>query len=694
MKAIRIPLLALLFTAVCLSSFSVQAAEPYKGYTYNSFGTAVPSQTGYAAQSIIASGDIKDSSGVSISNLKAPSDIFVDNEGNIYLLDSGNNRIIITDENFGNAKVVSEFTFEGQAIKLSSPTGIFVDNAKKIYIADPSNTRVIVCDEKGNVFKLLIKPQSDLIPSNYTYKPSKVVVDNSGYIYVLSVGLYQGAVVYDANGAFYGFYGSNRVQVTLNLLSDMLWKKLMTKKQTDLISQYVPDEFYNFDIDSKGFIYTCTQSASVVTDRVKKLNPKGVNVLRSQKPFGDLESAFVQAKLMVSQLIDINVDENGYINVLDSVRGRIFQYDNKGDLLLIFGGLGQQEGTFKAPVALESYKDKIFVLDSVKASVTIFVPTEFGEAVRKAVNFYNDGLYENAKSEWEKVLKLDSNYQLAYNGIGKALASAGNNKKALYYYKLAQNRVENSKAFALYRTDFMKAKFPLFCFVAIILLVGFALLFRTVKRHHIKDKREADKKIHLGVLFHPIRLFEELKIYKRFSYFFPGLLVLLWFVAAVLQRQATGFRFNYSDPDEFNIFFPFVQTIMMFLLFVFSNWGVCTLLDGKGRLKEIFTVCGYALIPYTAALSVAVILSHMLIIEEWVYVTWLLTGGMLWSIVILTGGLMAIHQYTLKKTVISLFLTMLGIVVVSFIIFLAFGLIQQSVSFFGAIITELIYRIQ
>jgi predicted cation transporter len=61
---------------------------------------------------------------------------------------------------------------------------------------------------------------------------------------------------------------------------------------------------------------------------------------------------------------------------------------------------------------------------------------------------------------------------------------------------------------------------------------------------------------------------------------------------------------------------------------------------------------------------------------------------------VLVGGLLAIHQYTLKKTIISLLLTMLGIAIIAFIVFLAFGLIQQSISFFGAIISELLYRLK
>lgn len=65
------------------------------------------------------------------------------------------------------------------------------------------------------------------------------------------------------------------MEVTLQLLGDLFWKKLMSEEQAGYLSKYVPDEFSNFDIDGEGFIYTCTQSAQVKTDKVKKLNAAG-----------------------------------------------------------------------------------------------------------------------------------------------------------------------------------------------------------------------------------------------------------------------------------------------------------------------------------------------------------------------------------------------------------------------------------
>ncbi len=54
----------------------------------------------------------------------------------------------------------------------------------------------------------------------------------------------------------------------------------------------------------------------------------------------------------MSSFIDVVVDDSGRYSALDATRGRIFTYDDDGNLLYIFGGLGNQMGTFTRPVAL------------------------------------------------------------------------------------------------------------------------------------------------------------------------------------------------------------------------------------------------------------------------------------------------------------------------------------------------------
>ena len=42
------------------------------------------------------------------------------------------------------------------------------------------------------------------------------------------------------------------------MLISRFWKSLFSQEQKDKMARYVPIQYSNFDLDSEGFIYTCT----------------------------------------------------------------------------------------------------------------------------------------------------------------------------------------------------------------------------------------------------------------------------------------------------------------------------------------------------------------------------------------------------------------------------------------------------
>lgn len=67
--------------------------------------------------------------------------------------------------------------------------------------------------------------------------------------------------------------------------------------------------------------------------------------------------------------------------------------------------------------------------------------------------------------------------------------------------------------------------------------------------------------------------------------------------------------------------------------------------------------------------------------------------AILWAAYVLLGGLSAIHEYSFSKTVLSLALTAVGLLVMAFVLLLAVSLLQQTYSFLRAVFTELLYRL-
>ena len=294
---------------------------------------------------------------------------------------------------------------------------------------------------------------------------------------------------------FTGFYGSNKVSVTLSVLVNSLWKKLLSQEQAQSMARFVPVEIANLFIDSDDFVFTVTNGSVDSTQRavgkIQRLNPLGTNVLRynnrdytasggtvyQRNIYGDVEYSYVRTLIVDSIFIDVHVDENGIFSALDRERGRIFQYDLESNLLFVFGGIGNQKGNFTIPSAIEKFGEDYVVLDETKNSLTLFSPTAYARNVLAATALYQEGLYSEAEPIWREVLKVNAGNAMAYKCIGKHYLEMKDYDNALSYLKLGQDREAYSLAYRQWRKAYLQKNFlwlvPLA--VAVILLVRWLL---------------------------------------------------------------------------------------------------------------------------------------------------------------------------------------------------------------------------
>ena len=196
----------------------------------------------------------------------------------------------------------------------------------------------------------------------------------------------------------------------------------------------------------------------------------------------------------------------------------------------------------------------------------------------------------------------------------------------------------------------------------------------------------------LKVLGRPSSELYEMKYYKLWPIWPTVIILLCWFAAEVLSAYGTDFKFNYRNLREINILYTLGATIGLYLLFVMVNWAVTTLMDGKGKLREIFCATSYALIPYVAAKVICVCLSHFVIMEEGAFLTVIEAFALLYSVFLFMAAMMTIHDYTLLKAVCAVALSAAGIVFVLFLLVLFFGLLQQVTLFAQTIYMELQLR--
>ena len=681
--------IAFILTAVlaalmgALPLLGAQAEIPYDGYIYDESTEqkAIKAPNGYLPERLIQA------SNYGLGRFAEPQDLFVSESSEIYIVDSGNGRVVVLNDMFELIKIVDSFkTATGEDSPLSSPRGIFVSADGRMIIADYGNERVLVTDLNGNIQRIIKKPQTDLLDKKWVFNPIKVVEDTNGLIYVQADRLIEGAMMFHTDGSFLGFFGSNMAQTNV---IEAFWKKVLSSVQLSYMTQSVPVENSNLFIDKKNFIYAVNAKSQSDDALVKKFNPSGKNVLKTDEIFGDFTPAADK------RFVDIAVDDDEIIYILDQETGKVFVHNMDGKLLAVFGGDGEQMGTFDTASSLALLHDKVLVLDQVDGTMTVFAPTPFMQDVKQALRLFNNGLFLESMEPWQKVLRQDVNYSMANYGLAKALFLQNDYEGAMKYYKRTyDSRQEYSDAFKEYRRELIKA----YLFPALAALVALAVVVLATKKLLKGKGRTGEKKKNrvrpfaLRVMRHPFETLNELK-YEHGGTLRSAVVTLAVFLAAcVLLKGEQGYIHNADYGKLINIPMTVLSCLAVFLLFTVANWSICTLTDGKGKYIEIFRVCAYALLPFSMAAFLSVGLTYALTIEESAFISVLLAAGVIWSVILLLIGLQTIHMYTMGKVLTSCLLTLLGVAIIVFIGTLFYSLLYQVYMFFYTIFYELRIR--
>ena len=400
--------------------------------------------------------------------LYGASDLFIQGE-NCYIADTQNNRILRMNlDSHLVTETIDGFWRDGQREGFSAPNGVFVNDEDEVYIADTQNYRVVHLDAARNLVKIIENPQADVINEGYVFKPRKLAVDTGGRVYVVAEGTTEGILQFSSDGEFIRYFGGSEAKVNF---AELFLRMFLNKEQRQKRSTFIPIEYSNITIDAQNFLYTTT--VNTYSNQARRLNFQGSNIMRYTGRFGARMGDLHETEL--PYMVDICVDEAGNVAILDSKRGRIYVYNQLGELLAIFGGYGTQNGQFRSPTALECADGSYYVLDSVKASITVFEPTDFGRLIMLGNNAYFNGEYEISRAAWEEVLTLNSNYDLAYKSIANAMLKEENYLEAMDYYQRANDRQGYSEAFEAQRTRWMRQNFPMVMTGLIVLVAVMAL---------------------------------------------------------------------------------------------------------------------------------------------------------------------------------------------------------------------------
>ncbi|MDR0876805.1 MAG: YIP1 family protein [Treponema sp.] len=214
------------------------------------------------------------------------------------------------------------------------------------------------------------------------------------------------------------------------------------------------------------------------------------------------------------------------------------------------------------------------------------------------------------------------------------------------------------------------------------------------------DSIDKSKLTHLGdtlkyafyVIFHPLDGFWDLTHEKRGSIAAANVITAALILVEILRLTLTDFQFVKTHGEDLNIVVIAFRILLPMLLWTVVNWGLTTLLDGKGRLLDIYMATAYAFTPYILINAVMIAVSHVITLQEDAIYIFFTGLAMVWCVFLVLAAMMEIHDYSLTKAIGSTLLSIVGMGVMLFIFLIFFGLITDAVAFFIAIYKELIFR--
>ncbi len=472
---------ALLTTALTLiaTPVSVLAEVPYETYNYNYYSECVKQPHVYIYDETFSFPGFK-------TPLKNPQDMFVKDDI-IYIADTDNSRIVKT--NIKGDMLLEIKTAANANDPLAKPQGLYVTDEDHIYVADSGNGRLVEYDEKGRYIRQIGRPVTDLIEEDVVYVPQKVVVDRDGRIYVTAYGINMGLLEFNIEGDFQSFMGAAQVSVSP---FEYIWKNYFsTKEQRARMATIVPTEYSNIFVDKDNFIYATINnltSADMVNgaDAIRRLNPTGKDILRrlgNNEIHGDL---YQSEDNKWSSFIDVTATDYGCYFILDNANGKVFAYDYDGNSLFVFGKNGNREGNVMNAVAIGTNADasRIYILDYQLNSILSFSLTDYGRHLLDALRLNDMGDSEGSIREWKEVLRLNSNNEFAYTGLGKSFLANGEYKKAMEYFKNGNNKKYYSKALYYHRKELMEQNFgKIMALLVVFVLVPFTIsVVKKIKR--------------------------------------------------------------------------------------------------------------------------------------------------------------------------------------------------------------------
>jgi tripartite motif-containing protein 71 len=265
------------------------------------------------------------------ARLSRPTGIALDQVGNLYIVDSGNNRIVKCNQRGEFQKEIGGFGWDTGEFNL--PNYVNLDNGVSLFVSDSQNKRVQRFDNFLNFIQLVGSSIEEQPFANSQLEG--VAISSNGEVYIADSG---NDCIWKLNNQFSSAEKLGGFEAGTGALADP--KGLV--------------------IDSRGYLYVADSG----NDRIAVFDQ-----------FGNFAKSLGKGEL--NRPSGVEVSSSGMVYVANTYEDDVVVLDGNGMLLFKFGKTGSNEGEFSRPTDLKVYEGKtIYVVDSGNNRVQQFVLAE------------------------------------------------------------------------------------------------------------------------------------------------------------------------------------------------------------------------------------------------------------------------------------------------------------------------------
>ncbi|HVP35714.1 MAG TPA: NHL repeat-containing protein [Terriglobales bacterium] len=282
-------------------------------------GTNTPPNQGQAALAKAVPVRVIGEAELGSTRLNRPTGLALDQAGNLYIIDTGNNRIVKC--NLGGEFVKETGGFGWDNGEFNLPSYANLDNGVSLFVSDTQNKRVQRFDNFLNFIQQVGTSIQDQPFSNSQLEG--VAVSRNGEVYLADSG---NDCVWKLNNAFTSAEKMGGFEAGTGALVDPK----------------------GLAIDSRGYLYVADSG----NDRIAVFDL-----------FGNFFRSLGRGEL--NRPSGVDVTRNGEVYVANTYEDDIAVLDGNGTLLFKFGKTGNGQGELSRPTDLKVFEGKtVFVVDS------------------------------------------------------------------------------------------------------------------------------------------------------------------------------------------------------------------------------------------------------------------------------------------------------------------------------------------